>query len=167
MPIPRAKLLSQSWVARYFEEGVVKGKFWDYSAHLDQTMLKDMILKRHEPASRLSHTYRWQPSTRKYERSQTLQRGPDEVVYRVSAQRGQSHCAKSPCGWLAPDVAVRHYWADAQGRPVSEQQGGGEEGRGHKLVCVMPRKSAERMVSFHQNCLSGGWVAVGWCRGFS
>ena len=73
------------------------------------------------------------------------------MVFRVSAQFGQSSCSGGPCGWMGADLAFSHYYNHT----------GGEE----HLVCVMPQKSANRMMSFHHNVSGIGASETGGWRG--
>lgn len=88
---------------------------------------------------------------------------------RISAQRCQSRCF-GPCGWMGSNVGFNSYEKDGHlvcgewviwGVDIWYVRGVGYIGiltpkfaqRCPKFqVCVMPKRYAERLVSFHQNC---------------
>ena len=107
-------------------------------------------------------------------------RSLDEVYYAISSQRAQSFCP-GVCGFRASRIGYKWYWRGVgeeegaqggllvggrseDGEEADDQ--GGDSGhwpphrqglvgpRQRQLVCVMPRKQAERMVSLHHNCLT-------------
>ena len=81
--------------------------------------------------------YKWDSDRKVHTQYGTIERDVGEMVYRISAQLSQSICSES-CGWMGSNMPFSFEWN-------TEKQ---------QLVCLMPKKSADRMISMHMNCNS-------------
>jgi len=135
--------LLKAWLGILFEDCIVLGKIWNDTCLLDQYALGSLVNSGHEPKYTKGPIYQWDEMKHAYVQIGEVVRSPrDETVYRISQQVFSSRCFGS-CGYISSNKGFNSYMV-----PSSENESH------QRLVCVMPQKNRDRLISMHQNCLS-------------